>query len=996
MNAQEQNFVCLTPDSIFENTSSNISSDYCDISGYTGDEYVEDISIVWVDVNFHFVGDGTNEVFHCDESGNPDFYAPEIVQSIIRYGNDNFREPCLNNIVQSDLVTDTRIRYRIFESDGDPCTGIYFYNSNPNTIPSVFPNGSQVLNIVFRNQNQNPNNPCEVRGFGPSYIEMYNLLAAIKVGCASGLWNYARTINHEFGHVLGLAHSFSCLNHCDGIDMDEALECHTAPCGFLACDNWNSGSNNFMGYNGANCAITPCQWERMINNLVNRQDRYANLCDDDSQSPRIITSGTNEIWNDHVYLLNRDVIVETGSTLTINCEVRMGEGKRITVQRGAKLVVDGGKISNLCDDTYWNGIIVHGNASQEQPNLYDVLQPDDAGVVYIKDSRIENATAGIRANGSGVSGYPNQVARWGGLIVAENSHFTNNKVAIGFMKYNFSNKSRFINCTFEQLSDSDYEYSYGVSIWACHDILFEGNTFINLKRAGIEGSGFSAKILTGNNFTNLFPAIWIRASASQPGVNPIEIGGGQTGNVFENCPIGIYATSTNLLNNLIVKNNTFRKGNVGMYLDGAVKFTVDGNVFGGENPEEGMDVGIITINAGSQFNYASCNSFENVCIPIEAEGNNRNFSFLGNEFVAADRSVRIRGNGASTGMVRFAQGNANDTPNNCFDGNIDIETVGTTESFQYFIPDDLNAPICLFPSVGGNNYVTEDGFSDFEVCGEQESINEPYDPADLAEVRTHIANAEEEITTSPQNQSAKIELDRWNEVKDQMLRGLLYDKIEQNDFVGAEAIADGEQTTVAKKLKYSIRLAAENYEGAKSMLLTIPQNNDENKDFVTTQYILYQSMTSSTTFELTNSQKAELYLVKNGTTSSRGAADALLWRYDRENYNDDLSEKCTKCGCGSKGKVREKNGAIEKDQSYRTYPNPVNSLMTVEYPATLDLEKATYLRLYSIHGKELLNIRIEGNGRQEVDFTNIPEGAYILTIRQKDDLLHHDKLIVIK
>ena len=123
----------------------------------------------------------------------------------------------------------------------------------------------------------------------------------------------------------------------------------------------------------------------------------------------------------------------------------MGSDKKIIVQRGAKLIVDGGRITNLFEDKYWRGIIVHGNATKEQPNVDDVLEPDDSGVVYITNSQIVFAEQAIRASGEGVLSYAEQKARWGGLIVAEDSQFYNNKVAAGFMKYDFSNKSRFIN-----------------------------------------------------------------------------------------------------------------------------------------------------------------------------------------------------------------------------------------------------------------------------------------------------------------------------------------------------------------------------------------------------------------------------------------------------------------------------------------------------------------------------------------------------------------------
>jgi len=353
------------------------------------------------------------------------------------------------------------------------------------------------------------------------------------------------------------------------------------------------------------------------------------------------------------------------------------------------------------------------------------------------------------------------------------------------------------------------------------------------------------------------------------------------------------------LNDLIVKNNDFFGGSIGLYLDGPSKFVIDRNIFGREGPGKGMDHGIMTINAGSEFNFAQCNKFVEVCYPIEASGENSGFSFLGNEFNGAITDVIVSGTNTNPGTVRFQQGNDDDTPNNCFGSGIDIETIGVTEWFQYFIPDNSNAPTCLFPDIDGNNYTVSEGFSDLDICGQVEFIPKPpFSFSDLESARKEIDRLEEILSVNSKDQSALSILNKWNEIKDVELRWLINDLVEKKKFKDAELIADTESLTTAKKLKYSIRLAEKNYNGALKMLLTIPAKDKEDIDFVTTQLIFIESMTSKIPFKLTNTQIKTLNEIKEGTTSSRGTADVLLWRYDFENYNDNLKNILTPYTCG--------------------------------------------------------------------------------------------------
>ncbi len=66
-----------------------------------------------------------------------------------------------------------------------------------------------------------------------------------------------------------------------------------------------------------------------------------------------IEVSSDTIWN--YRLLRSDVVVKSGTTLTMRGEVRIAEGKKIKVEKEAKLVLDGAHLSELCGRP-WGGI----------------------------------------------------------------------------------------------------------------------------------------------------------------------------------------------------------------------------------------------------------------------------------------------------------------------------------------------------------------------------------------------------------------------------------------------------------------------------------------------------------------------------------------------------------------------------------------------------------------------------------------------------------------
>ena len=243
-------------------------------------------------------------------------------------------------------------------------------------------------------------------------------------------------------------------------------------------------------------------------------------CDQNYNSPtanRIVT--TNEVWDLKMRLYS-NVIVKAGATLTISCEILMPYDGNITVERGARLIVDGGIVrrANTCTPSqFWRGIVVNGNNSLAQP--LGMPTANQAGVVLLKgDGMIEGAVIGTAAKG-----HPNfDVPEFrGGLIQATDFTFRDCRKGAKFMKYDgFVDFSKFDNVLFERTSTGSMHT--GVSIWDTDGILFERCTFQNVATSGIIAWDAAFNVKQKNRFNGA--DIAIHAGASQPLNGQIQVG----------------------------------------------------------------------------------------------------------------------------------------------------------------------------------------------------------------------------------------------------------------------------------------------------------------------------------------------------------------------------------------------------------------------------------------------------------------------------------------
>ena len=378
-----------------------------------------------------------------------------------------------------------------------------------------------------------------------------------------------------------------------------------------------------------------------------------------------ITDGQTIIWDEDK---TANIIrIFPGGELTIKSQVIFNENSKILVEGDGRLIIDGGHLTT-CSGC-WHGIEVCGDKN------YSQLTPNIQGYVELKDSAvIENAIIGISAYKR-----DEPFNYTGGIIIAKDAYFINNRNAIEFYPYeNFNpynphimlnNISSIKNCTFDVNELSYYNFYHintseampvsFVLLNGVRGIKIQGNMFLNSITVsdtnltpndwwnGIlsYNSGFYVDEYCIDNYipcTNTKPNVFERLNkgifATSEGIEKtIEIknseflscktgvymGGVSNPEITSNTFLPIYIDSTNLgYDTALYKNEIFG----GLYIDACTGYKVEENMFNVSGPftnPQTHSIGIVVNNSGEQYNEIYNNQIENLYVGILAQNNNR-------------------------------------------------------------------------------------------------------------------------------------------------------------------------------------------------------------------------------------------------------------------------------------------------------------------------------------------------------------------------------------
>ena len=414
-------------------------------------------------------------------------------------------------------------------------------------------------------------------------------------------------------------------------------------------------------------------------------------------TPITYTVTKNTTWKNKRVIYD-NVSIAPSVTLTITDSVLFGANISLTVQGGGKLVIDGGILTNACEEELWWGVTAFSQSN----------------IVLKNNARIENAIFGVHMQIpssalNGLSPY--------GILHADNAHFINNQYAVLFTpveRFNLShilynNGSYFKNCTFTLNNNAYFPHAgttqvelQGVSDISFTNCIFEDNR-TNAYTTGIYANSSSIKVgnpanhilppNSGCTFSGFDKAIYLKNSNSSQIYST----------TFADNYMGILAEGAQ---DFRVENCQFEipllypifEESIGVYLKKTSLYSVENNIFTGETANRTL--GVVTENTSEMNNFIRSNTFENLCIGVQAVGNNGNgeesvsdksqgvvyqcnkFENNGNDiFVAENSRIRFLQSGIkditrATGNVFF---NTNDYNISYYESNYRL-------NYQYLLP----------------------------------------------------------------------------------------------------------------------------------------------------------------------------------------------------------------------------------------------------------------------------------------------------------------------
>lgn len=472
------------------------------------------------------------------------------------------------------------------------------------------------------------------------------------------------SIAHEIAHCLGLVHTNrtdggNCsTSHDDGCDDTPRMgPRNPCPCwDGIASSHGHTGDNdscstNLMTYNNKQHALTRGQVGKIHYSLMHHLsvNKYwiNDYCEHDASETITISSGTNIVWENSRYLKG-DLVIESGASLTIKCYLSLPNGAEIKVKPGGKFIIDGGRVGNVCGETF-AGIRVYGHTNLSQ------TQANQGWVILRNGAIIENAHVGLSLIGLDANGELD----WGGsggIVHAINSTFRNNGKDVEFMSYHpknsygqeLFNSSYFQNCTFVTTDNVVFANSAlkeHVTMWDVNGVKFLGCSFYE-QRGGLLPSASRIGIYSIDaNFTV------DQLCATSPCINPDQteftglknaimcFGNGSKGlirieNTLFESHQGVYLNGTFVsqvrANNFNITHGLLGGGPsddipYGLYLDLCEGFNTEGNQFNGlGSAATGSAAGLVVRNAGETINEFYRSEFNDLRVGSEAIGFNRN------------------------------------------------------------------------------------------------------------------------------------------------------------------------------------------------------------------------------------------------------------------------------------------------------------------------------------------------------------------------------------
>jgi parallel beta-helix repeat protein len=1032
----------------------NWDTQICGLNHYNSGQQDEQLPILELRVNFHFIGPVDDYFIPLGQNDWSDNNGDTQARLARNAANSVLDDLIHNQIyveahqLDWEYIGDSRMRVVIYTEEdetSDQHNGVWYhpniaaYNSFINNAPY----GNKVINV--RVVDTSPD-ACSMRGATPcggNSVTINNWWSALQNWdtCVAdeGFWNAGRILVHELLHQGNLCHSYKLDNECalDGLngtsnpegDLDPFWECSGAygtdvddsgiSCGLsdpdaTPCTSWVTGSSwNIMTEGVQKSCLSRCQWTVAMRSFLQNSHEWTNVCEVEEE-PLVISSNTT--WNTLQIIKNREVIIESGVELEINsCQVRMPAGGVIRVKRGAKLDMSASTITNLCRGERWGGIYVEGNPTKPHPTVNGNQAIDDAGIVSISNCTLTNGSHAIVTH-KYQENWNSQY--YGGLVDCLNTYFIDNKKGIAFYKHDKQDNSRIRGCTFEASGNTDFPATQGVSVWSCRNIEFSDNTFRNLDY-GILPYNSKIRVLNGNTFTNLTVGIDIYSThpnASEDIIGNIDTG---TGNSFSDNGhhIQINAGAGGGGFSIIRHNNFVNASLPSIILDGEQTLSVIENDFSDDI------FAFLSRNTTQGVVGFECNNV-NSAVGFFAQGNNDNLVFSANDFDTGSADTYIESYGGNLGSVFIRQGkksNESDdfSASNFFNHNnssaLDIVTLGETVPFFYINPTE--SPSEYTPEVLDNNYFLDPLDKEADECGDiaiGSMIGEPpYDVVKLDDIRQIEALAKLEKEAYPNDAEKERYYAEAARAKEKVLTWLVKEAIDNSEYASAENYLSVETDKRHKKSLYGVKVVKGDYVEADAYLQTIPEEDAIDTEFKMLQDINLQWLQNGTPpgvllensivqnpnasgngrgFYLTDAQNTFLTDVAFSESPNRSTARALLAIIKGERFTNPVD--ITKYEEYVE-EVRERNKS-HFTQKFGVFPNPTDKLLFVKlFDKSITAENVN-IEIFDMSGQLLLYQETDGEfSKTRLNVETLNAGLYFLRVKDSNNILHQEKVVIL-
>ena len=490
----------------------------------------------------------------------------------------------------------------------------------------------------------------------------------------------SHAFSHEVGHCLGLYHTHHP-NDPFASGCDELVnQSNCSSCGDFVCDTpadpninfnvdndceWTDSGNdangdpyapdeeNIMAYTDLGCMdyFTEGQAERMRLVIATEQILQDCLVEPDFIGQNIATNTPNN----GDFLIEGDLVIEPGATLTISAgvTVRFGEQSRLIIEPDGRLVHFGTLTSMGCRNNSWQGVKVWGSGGSQ--SQYTVNGVRAQGRIECRPgSLVENAEVGIQLYGPTY-----QLS--GGQIICSGGEVKNCPIGIEFAPYqNFwpyptsqqGQPRNYFGSMSRMAFSVDGDYPHGapfhsfVHMTGVNGINLTGCSYVNSMgaegaeiddwgygifandagfnvRAVANGNTYPPSSYTNSNFNGLGYGIYTaKVLESRPFL--------VRQSDFSNCFVGIRVRSvsggTILFNNFTlegVPSVSVADEQVGISFEYDITgFTCQENAFVNTTGEGLTTIGIFCNNTGDQNKDIRKNTFEGLTVGNLANGQN--------------------------------------------------------------------------------------------------------------------------------------------------------------------------------------------------------------------------------------------------------------------------------------------------------------------------------------------------------------------------------------